>query len=398
MPNLRSKQELASGSSGLGPLILAEDEMPSANAKNLNPPEAEDEIAAVDQEKLDAERVLEYFARASNDKSLDQKWIQRFVETEAGQAVMRNLKEREASPEPELKRQKLATPPASESHALREVNQLLHTDEISLAGVDKTLAFLARAFEAQDCPAVKRLVRFTVTSTASHFPANWDRSAALRFKSSDHIMCELRAAVGLVTKLERPRGPANGGLFLNNILDLHAESAMQAAWRILADTCLAVKHAGQDDWWPEIIRNAGRFLVHARSVLGDEFALLVKLEGWLLDNTSPRADLNPSGDKLLALRDIVFPTDAAELGGEESFDAYGLRELDLGDFTKLNRPDPAPVGAPSPPQVLPEAPEEPQTQKASGPDIWIRNTLSRMSRDELLTGPDREADFFLNNM
>jgi hypothetical protein len=403
MPNLRSKNEIATGESGLGVPIQADGEKPSAQRKlNLDPPENEAKIAParVEQKQLNAEQVLRFFSQASeNEAGLDPEWVQKFMETAAGSAVLKRLREhQEACPEPEQKRQKLSTPPAVDSQALRELGQQLQAEELSLAVVDDALMEVARVMQNLGGQTVKRLFRFAVTSTASHFPANWDRSAALRFKHSDTILCELRAALGLVAKLERPRGPANGGLVLANILELHAESAMQAAWRILADTCLTVKHGPRDYWWPGIVQNVRRFSFHARSVLGDEYALLVKLEGWLMDNTSPRSDLNPPGDKLMSLRDIIFPTDPAELGGEESFDAYGLRELDLGDFAKLNHPGPAREEAPTPPQVLPEAHSEPQTQNELGPDVWIQKTLSRMTRDELLAGPSHDAEFFMNSM
>ena len=258
---------------------------------------------------------------------------------------------------------------------------------------------IARALGEVGGEPLKVLFRYSVLSLAAHFPSDWDEDATPQIKQDDRLVSELKGALGLLAKLKRTRGPSNGGLQVQNIIALHAKAAMQAAWSILSDLRLAAGDKNARDLWPDILKNARRLAFHGEAVFGqNNFALLIALEGWLADNASPRATLNPLGDRLIALREMLFPTDSAELGGEEAYDIYGLRELDLLDFSKLNSAGPAPQSPPTPPQVLPSPGASPPVRQAPVPELWLTNTVERMTRDEALSASGNDAGLFMSSI
>jgi len=256
--------------------------------------------------------------------------------------------------------------------------------ELSFGMVEAALQDLSRALWESAGPELKFLFRMLSTSPASHFPANWDTATTFRFGQDDRLITEMRTTLSLVKKLNSKRGPANGGLLLQNILLLHAQSAMASAWRILSSLAL-VSSATLDTVWETVLLEVGRFRYHTTKVFTNEFSLIIRLDSWLADANGPRSARSETGDRLEALRDILFPTDSDELGSEESYEAYGLRELDAVQFNALGAPQAEDPRASAPLDILPIARPTGHAKSPPPADLlssnWVQEKIKSYSKN-----------------
>ena len=242
-------------------------------------------------------------------------------------------------------------------------------------------------------PAMQFLHRFISTSLASRRPDGETRS----FTKGDGLISEMRATLSLISRLQAERGPSNGGLLLPSILLQHARSAMNAAWRVLAALATAGSERDSLLTWQAVLADVKKFVWHSTAVFGSEFTLIIRAESWLIDANGPRTECSTIGDRLSALRDLLYPTDPAELGNPDAYEAYGLREVDAVELSALEGTSPRPR-APSPPNVLPLAKEPADNEGNPQPDLWVQAQIRRMAQDENLQCTSTQADYFMSHI
>jgi hypothetical protein len=208
----------------------------------------------------------------------------------------------------------------------------------------------------------------------------------------------MRVTLSLIARLEAERGPANGVLLLPSILLQHSRSAMNAAWRILATLATAGSQRDSLITWQTVLADVKKFLWHATAVFGSEFTLIIRAESWLADANGPRTERSTIGDRFSDLRDLLFPTDSAELCNPDAYEAYGLREVDAVEFSTLENAA-AQLIAPSPPNVLPLAIEPTgENRENPQPDLWVQAQIKRMAQDENLACSSTHADYFMSHI
>jgi hypothetical protein len=340
------------------------------------------------------DKCPELFERMA-ESTMGKIWAQKLVDYHY--PSLKNLDELDL--EPAKKRPKTVDLEAlDETKGLAMLRRKLNSKascQLSVELAEEAQNNLGRALWRLSGPAMQFLHRFISTSLASERPEGESRSP---FTNGDGLISEMRVTLSLIARLEAERGPANGGLLLPSILLQHSRSAMNAAWRILATLATAGSQRDSLLTWQTVVADVKKFLWHATAVFGSEFTLIIRAESWLADANGPRTERSTIGDRFSALRDLLFPTDPAELGNPDAYEAYGLREVDAVEFSTLENAT-AQLRAPSPPNVLPLAIEPTGENKDNPqPDLWVQAQIKRMAQDENLACSSTHADYFMSHI
>ncbi|CBY42753.1 unnamed protein product, partial [Oikopleura dioica] len=261
-----------------------------------------------------------------------------------------------ASDTPPKKMGKMDTALAVKS-IMRESGQLEIQELLTHAKVEELKLRLSDALQEKAGAATKELFRLAAFTRGSYYPEDGNL-VDYRFKPNDRIIIELRETAELVDRLCTGRGSAKGGLTMKEIVNLHAKRAMTLAWGILATMATATFSPLTEplDTWTEVVRDTRQYLWHARRVLGPEFHSLMRLRSWLTDAEGPRISEESLADRMRSLREKIFPTGDAELQDNESYEIFGLADIDEDDFEawEQNTKSARSTRASSPSMLLPE--------------------------------------------
>ena len=194
---------------------------------------------------------------------------------------------------------------------------------------------------------MRLLFRFNVTSLASYFTSGPESEEQTVIKRNDGIISELREAVELVYNLHKGRGSANGGLTMRDIARMHASAAMTKVWTVLSTLATSAEEVfDRDNRWKSIVRTVDSFAWHAARAGFEDFHRLSVLRSWLADAKGPR--IHDIGTRLLNLRSALFPTGTMEVQDPDSYEAYGLLEIDDLTFENWEARGVLPVTNPKP--------------------------------------------------
>ena len=210
---------------------------------------------------------------------------------------------------------------------MEDTNNLNDDDELTHPVLDRLALLIGKALDLQGGTKLRLLFRFNTTSLASYYTNGPEAEEQTIISKNDGITNELRGAVDLVNKLYKGRGSANGGLTMRDIVRMHASSAMEMAWVVLPTLATAVDAAlDRDNRWKSIVRAVENYVWHASKAGFEDFHRIAMLRSWLADAKGPR--LQDVATRLLNLRSALFPTGTMEVQDPDSYEAYGLQELD----------------------------------------------------------------------
>ena len=230
---------------------------------------------------------------------------------------------------------------------MEDTDNLNDDDGLTHPVLDKLAILISKALEIQGGAKLRLLFRFNVTSLASYFTSGPESEEQTVIKKNDGIISELREAVELVYNLHKGRGSANGGLTMRDIVRMHASAAMTMAWTVLATLATSSEEAfDRDNRWKSIVRTVDNFTWHASRAGFEEFHRLTVLRSWLADAKGPR--MQDIATRLLNLRSALFPTGTMEVQDPDSYETYGLLEIDDLTFENWEARGVLPVANPKP--------------------------------------------------
>ncbi|CBY38191.1 unnamed protein product [Oikopleura dioica] len=219
---------------------------------------------------------------------------------------------------------------------MEDSDNLNDDDELTHPVLDRLALLISRVLELQGGTKLRLLFRFNVTSLASYYTNGPESEEQTIIRKNDGITNELRDSVGLVNKLYKGRGSANGGLTMRDIVSMHASAAMEMAWTVLSTLTTSVDVAfDRDNRWKSIVRAVENYVWHSCKAGFEDFHRIAMLRSWLADAKGPR--LQDVATRLLNLRSALFPTGTMEVQDPDSYDAYGLQELDDLTFENWER-------------------------------------------------------------
>ncbi len=234
----------------------------------------------------------------------------------------------------EPKPPKTASLRETESELVQAINNIMEDtgnlnddDELTHPVLDRLALLISKALDLQGGAKLRLLFRFSITSLASYYTNGPEGEERTAISKNDGITNELRGAVDLVNKLYKGRGSANGGLTMRDIVRMQASSAMEMAWVVLSTLATSVDAAfDRDNRWKSIVGAVENYVWHACKAGFEDFHRITMLRSWLADAKGPR--LQDVATRLLNLRSALFPTGTMEVQDPDSYEAYGLQELD----------------------------------------------------------------------